>query len=78
MQDNNAYSLFCKIQSAIQNNYDNMREEPECDGETHDKWEEENEAMEELINAMDEAMDAFDSAAEVRPSLKRMAIDRTR
>ena len=71
----NAYKCLLKIQKAIEENHLNMRDEPESDGDTHDQWEDEDNALSELEDAIDSAVSAFDDAGTVRRSLLRMSIN---
>lgn len=71
----NAYEVLCAIQDAVIANHENMRDEPESDGTTHDKWEEEDDALTELEDSLEGAVASFDSAVEVRRSLARMTVE---
>ena len=71
----NAYKCLLKIQSAIQENHLSMRKEPDSDGEEHDKWEDDDEAMQDLEDSIEEAVSAFEAAGETRKSVRRMSIE---
>jgi hypothetical protein len=66
------------IENAIESNLDKFREEPESDGDTHDQWDEENDAIDTLRDALDEFINAFDECNAVRPSLGRTNINITK
>lgn len=66
------------VESAIELNLSKFREEPESDGDTHDKWDEENDAIETLQDALSEFISAFDECNSVRPSLGRANINITK
>ena len=71
----NAYTCLLKVRNATEKNHANMRKEPECDGDTHDQWIEEDEALQELEDSLNSTIDAFEESGVVRRSLMKMTID---
>lgn len=53
-------SMVEEFKYKIEENYESMREEPDSDGETHDKWEEEDEACTDLIDELDDLFSSVD------------------
>lgn len=64
-----AYEALMGVLRTVEANHSKLREEPDSDGKTHDKWEEED-ALCELEEALEEAIDQYEGAMEVRKSLR--------
>ena len=65
-----AYEALMGVLRTVEANHSKLREEPDSDGETHDKWEAEEDALCELEEALGEAIDQYEGAMEVRKSLR--------
>ena len=65
-----AYDALTAVLRTVEVNHAKLREEPDSDGETHDKWEAEEDALCELEEALEEAIDQYKEAMEVRKSLR--------
>lgn len=74
--ENNAYRLLREILFAVERNHERMREEPDSYGDTHDKWDDEEDALNSLEESLHNAVDEFESAMEVRKSLRHIAVHR--
>ena len=74
----NLKTLILLISSSIQNNKASFMDEPDSDGDVHDKWDEVNDALEELDEALESFESAFDTAVSLRPSLGRANINISR
>ena len=70
----NAYEALLAIKSAVEMNHEKLREEPDSDGNVHDQWQSEEDALTDLEDSLDEAISIFEESMEVRKSLKRMII----
>ncbi len=64
------YEALVGVLRTVEANHSKLREEPDSDGETHDKWEAEEDALCELEEALEEAIDQYEKAMEVRKSLR--------
>ena len=58
----------------IEENHSKLRAEPDSDGITHDKWEEEENALTDLEEALSEAVSQYEDAMIKRKSLKNLNI----
>lgn len=58
----------------MEGNHSKLRAEPESDGITHDKWEEEEDALTDLEEALSEAVSQYEDAMIKRKSLKNLNI----
>lgn len=65
-----AYEALVGVLRTVEANHSKLREEPDSDGETHDKWEAEEDALCELEEALEEAINQYEEAIEVRKSLR--------
>lgn len=61
--------------AAVEKNHSKLRAEPDSDGASHDKWEEEEEALTDLEESLEEAIEQYESAMEVRRSLRTIVIN---
>lgn len=68
------YKALCQIKSEVEKNHNRLRKEPTSEGETHDKWEEEDDYLSSLEDSLDEAISVMEEAMEVRKSLQRTVI----
>lgn len=69
-----AYELLRKILLAVEQNHLKLRAEPDSEGETHDRWEAEDDALTDLEEALSEAVDKYETAMEIRKSLKHISL----
>ena len=69
-----AYEALMGVLRTVEANHSKLREEPDSDGETHDKWEAEEDALCELEEALEEAIDQYEGAMEVRKSLRNAVL----
>ena len=69
------YEALKAVYRAVELNHSKLREEPDSDGVTHDKWEAENDALNDLEEALEEAIDQYENAMSVRKSLRTIAIN---
>lgn len=65
-----AYDALAGVLRTVEANHAKLREEPDSDGDAHDKWEAEEDALCELEEALEEAIDRYEEAMEVRKSLR--------
>lgn len=65
-----AYDALTAVLRTVEANHAKLREEPDSDGDTHDKWEAEEDVLCELEEALEEAIDRYEEAMEVRKSLR--------
>lgn len=65
-----AYEALKAVYRAVELNHSKLRDEPNSDGTTHDKWEAENDALSDLEEALEEAIDQYEIAMDVRKSLR--------
>ena len=65
-----AYDALTGVLRTVEANHAKLREEPDSDGYTHDKWETEEDALCELEEALEEAIDRYEEAMEVRKGLR--------
>lgn len=61
--------------AAVEKNHSKLRAEPDSDGASHDKWEEEEEALTDLEESLEEAIEQYESAMEVRRSLRTIVLN---
>ena len=66
--------MLTEILRKIEENHSKLRAEPDSDGITHDKWEEEENALTDLEEALSEAVSQYDDAMIKRKSLKNLNI----
>ena len=69
-----AYNALVEILHEVEENHSKLRAEPESDGITHDKWEEEEDALTDLEDALSEAVSQYEDAMIKRKSLKNLNI----
>ena len=69
-----AYDVLTEILRKVEENHSKLRAEPESDGITHDKWEEEEDALTDLEEALSEAVSQSEDAMIKRKSLKNLNI----
>lgn len=69
-----AYDALNEILHKVEENHSKLRAEPESDGITHDKWEEEEDALTDLEEALSEAVSQYEDAMIKRKSLKNLNI----
>lgn len=69
-----AYSALTEILRKVEENHAKLRDEPNSDGATHDKWEEEDDALTDLEEALGEAVSQYEDAMIKRKSLKNLNI----
>lgn len=69
------YDALKSVLAAVEKNHSKLRAEPDSDGVSHDKWEEEEEALTDLEENLEEAIEQYESAMEVRRSLRTMVIN---
>lgn len=69
-----AYNALVEILHEVEENHSKLRVEPESDGITHDKWEEEEDALTDLEEALSEAVSQYEDAMIKRKSLKNLNI----
>lgn len=69
-----AYNALVEILHEVEENHSKLRAEPESDGITHDKWEEEEDALTDLEEALSEAVSQYEDAMIKRKSLKNLNI----
>lgn len=69
-----AYDVLTEILRKVEENHSKLRAEPESDGITHDKWEEEEDALTDLEEALSEAVSQYEDAMIKRKSLKNLNI----
>ena len=65
-----SYEALLSVLRTVEANHAKLRDEPDSDGEAHDKWEAEEDALCELEEALEEAVDLYEEAMEVRKSLR--------
>lgn len=65
-----AYDALTAVLRTVEANHAKLREEPDSDGDTHDKWEAEEDVLCELEEALEEAIDRYEETMEVRKSLR--------
>lgn len=68
------YDILNTCLAAVERNHSTLRTEPDSDGATHDKWEEEDDALTDVEEALSEAIEQYENAMEVRKSLKRLSV----
>lgn len=66
--------MLTEILRKIEENHSKLRAEPDLDGITHDKWEEEENALTDLEEALSEAVSQYEDAMIKRKSLKNLNI----
>lgn len=69
-----AYEALQRVLHTVEANHSKLRAEPDSDGETHDKWEEEEEALNDLEEALEDALQTYETAMEIRKSLRMAAL----
>lgn len=69
-----AYDALTEILRKVEENHAKLRAEPESDGITHDKWEDEEDALTDLEEALSEAVSQYEDAMIKRKSLKNLNI----
>lgn len=65
-----AYNALQKILIAVEQNHSKLRAEPDSDGNTHDKWEAEEDILCGLEETLEEVVDKYEEAMEIRKSLR--------
>lgn len=66
--------MLTEILRKIEENHSKLRAEPDSDGITNDKWEEEENALTDLEEALSEAVSQYEDAMIKRKSLKNLNI----
>lgn len=69
------YDALKLVSAAVERNHSKLRAEPDSDGASHDKWEEEEEALTDLEESLEEAIEQYENAMEVRRSLRTMVLN---
>ena len=69
-----AYDALTEILRKVEENHSKLRAEPDSDGITHDKWEEEDDALTDLEEALSEAVSQYEDAMSKRKSLRSLNI----
>lgn len=69
-----AYDALTEILRKVEENHSKLRAEPDSDGITHDKWEEEDDALTDLEEALSEAVSQYEDAMSKRKSLRNLNI----
>lgn len=69
------YDALKLVLAAVERNHSKLRAEPDSDGASHDKWEEEEEALTDLEESLEEAIEQYENAMEVRRSLRTMVLN---
>lgn len=69
------YDALKLVLAAVERNHSKLRAEPDSDGASHDKWEEEEEALTDLEESLEEAIEQYENAIEVRRSLRTMVLN---
>ena len=69
------YDALKSVLVAVERNHSKLRAEPDSDGASHDKWEEEEEALTDLEESLEEAIEQYENAMEVRRSLRTMVLN---
>ena len=70
------YDALRGVLQAVEANHSKLRDEPDSDGEAHDKWEAEEDALSELEEALEEAIARYEDAMEVRKSLRMIVMNK--
>lgn len=65
-----AYDALTAVLRAVETNHARLRAEPDSDGNTHDKWEAEEDVLCDLEETLEEAVDKYEEAMEIRKSLR--------
>ena len=68
------YDALTEILRKVEENHSKLRAEPDSDGITHDKWEEEDDALTDLEEALSEAVSQYEDAMSKRKSLRNLNI----
>ena len=68
------YDVLTEILRKVEENHSKLRAEPDSDGITHDKWEEEDDALTDLEEALSEAVSQYEDAMSKRKSLRNLNI----
>ena len=68
------YDALKSVLAAVEKNHSKLRAEPDSDGVSHDKWEEE-EVLTDLEESLEEAIEQYESAMEVRRSLRTIVLN---
>lgn len=68
------YDALAEILRKVEENHSKLRAEPDSDGITHDKWEEEDDALTDLEEALSEAISQYEDAMNKRKSLRNLNI----
>lgn len=69
------YEALRAVYRSVEINHSKLRDEPDSEGATHDKWEAENDVLEDLEEVLEEAIDQYETAMEIRKSLKTMVLN---
>ena len=69
-----AYDALTEILRKVEENHSKLRAEPDSDGITHDKWEEEDDALTDLEEVLSEAVSQYEDAMGKRKSLRNLNV----